>query len=861
MSDTDNIAFAYHDGRAFGKYILAGMIGRGGMAEVYKSRHPDLDREVAVKVLHPFLTDTPGFVERFRREARAAASLRHPNIVQIYDFDVTEEGLYYMVMEYIDGESYDTYLAHHTLPLPQAQITNFYRQICSALQVAHEKGVVHRDIKPANIMIDKQGRPYLADFGIAQIVGDTRLTQSGMSTGTPQYMSPEQVTGGTISPATDIYALGIMLYQLTTGHLPFTGGNPATVMMSHVTEPPQLPHIYAPDISPAVESVILKALAKEHGDRFEDAATLWQALAAAESGMVVELLAPTGVMTRSGATAPHIGPAQTVPGKAVPDTAVSSEPQPTLITTAGGLPSWVWPVVAVAAVALVAVGFLLARGGGASPPVESTPPGDIGENEEVTIPVGADTAVPTETAMPASTPTETPTLSPTPSPTPPIPGMRFIPGGTFTMGNAQGNADEQPPHEVTLADFFMDETEVTNAAYAQFVAEMGHAAPPYWRQPDPSQWQIVAENVYIAGNVSDPFMYDGVNVQPVAGIISMTLDADTDEGLLTAVFTGTLRPTADQIYTGTFRIEQDFFFDGPPFPPFKEGGIGDLVHMHGQSGNELPMYPEMTAYIGTWGTADVYFNDELLFPALGTHLMYSDGVRDDAEMFIRRGDGQCCFSPAAPADSMQDPDDQEITYWLFPGTDYAEVQDFWIALHFEDVMELAAPDFLGPAIYSEGQELYPVTSVAWEDAAAYCEWVGGRLPTEAEWEYAARGPQGFLYPWGDEKGDVRHNSGNVLAGTAPVGSFPDAASPFGLQDMAGNVWEWTADWYDPDYYAQSPAENPTGPANGTEKVARGGGFQLLDFLGLDETRSTHRLPLDTAVLREDVGFRCVLPTN
>jgi serine/threonine-protein kinase len=857
MSDTVSMAFAYHGGRPFGKYTLEGLVGRGGMAEVYKSRHPDLDREVAVKVLHPFLTDTPGFVERFRREARAAASLRHPNIVQIYDFDVTENGLYYMVMEYIDGTSFDNYLLRHPPPLSLSQTMDFYRQICGALQVAHEKGVVHRDIKPANIMVDKAERPYLADFGIAQIVGDSRLTQSGMSTGTPQYMSPEQVTGGAISPATDIYALGIMLYQLTTGHLPFEGGNPATIMMNHVTEPPELPHVYAPDISPAIESVILKSLAKEPSDRFEEAAGLWQALAAAQGGTAVDLPAQTGVKTRSGVTAVHPEPVGTLAGSAASETVVAPEPQPTLITAVGGTPGWVWPVVAVAVVALVAVGFLLARGSGMTPSPTPTSASDINSPGEAAV-IPAPTTAPTATPSPTQTPAPTGTATPTSTPTPPIGGMRFIPGGVFTMGNSQGNADEQPPHEVTLSDFFMDETEVTNAAYAQFVAETGHAAPAYWRQPDPSQWQVTAQNAYIAGDPTDLFMVDGLHVQPVTGVLSMTLDADTDKGLLTAVFTGTLRPTADQIYTGTFRIEQDFFFDGPPFPQFKEGGIGDQVHMHGQSGNELPMYPELTAYIGTWGTADLYFNDELLFSALGTHLMYSDGVRDDTGLFIRRADGQCCFSPAAPADSGLDPNDQEITYWLFPGVDYSEAQDFWIALHFEDITELVAPIFRGPAAYPEGQELYPVTNVSWFDAAAYCEWIGARLPTEAEWEYAARGPQGNLYPWGNEKGDVRQNSGNVLAGTAPVGSFPEASSPFGLQDMAGNVWEWTADWYDPEYYADSPPENPTGPVNGMEKVVRGGGFQLLDFLGLDEARSTHRLPLDPTVPREDVGFRCAL---
>ncbi len=849
MSDTVSMAFAYHGGRAFGKYTLEGLIGRGGMAEVYKSRHPDLDREVAVKVLHPFLTDAPDFVARFRREARAAASLRHPNIVQIYDFDVTEDGLYYMVMEYIDGESFDKFLAHHPGPLPPAQTLDFYRQICGVLQVAHEKGVVHRDIKPANIMLDKQQRPYLADFGIAQIVGDARLTQSGMSTGTPQYMSPEQVTGQAISPATDIYALGIMLYQLTTGRLPFEGGNAATIMMNQVAEPPEMPSVYAPDISPALESVILKALAKESPDRFPNAAALWQAIEAAQEGTAVTV-PPSSVTTNR--------PLATHPQTPVAGTAVTPEPAPTIITQAVSTPVWVWPVAIVAMAALVAVGFLLARGGvgGTVPPTvaASVPPTEA--NEAVLPPV-------TETAIPTSspTPTFTPTPSPTPSPTPPLAGMHFIPGGTFRMGNAAGNGDEQPLHDVTVSDFFMDVTEVTHAAYARFVAETGQAAPEYWQQPDPSLWQIMAQDAYLAGSIADPFAYDGTAVQPVAGVLSMTLDADNDVGFMVVVITGTIRPSAEEIYTGTFRIVQDFFFDGPPFPAFKEGGIGDLVHMHGQSGNELSMYPELTGYIGTWGFADVFLDDEMLFQALGIHVMYSGGVRDDQAHFIRRGDGQCCFSPDAPGDSALDPEDPEISIWLFPGADYTGIESFWIPLHFEDVTELIRPAFIGPPLPPEGQADYPVTNVTWADAAAYCAWLGARLPTEAEWEYAARGPQGFLYPWGNEKGTVRLNSANALAGTAPVGSFPEAASPFGLQDMAGNVWEWTADWYDTDYYAASPPENPTGPNKGMEKVARGGGFRLRDFLGLDEARSTHRLPLDPALSFADVGFRCALPAG
>jgi serine/threonine protein kinase len=245
------------------------------MAEVYKAYHPGLECYVAIKVLHPFLAGEKDFLARFEREARVVATFRHPNIIQVYDYESNvEDRCYYMVMEFIDGPSLKTRLRDlgqegRRLPLDEA--IRIVIAVANALDYAHRHGMVHRDIKPANIMFTQDGQVILTDFGIARMVDTTPLTASGAMVGTPAYMAPEQGMGRVRDERADIYSLGVMFYQLATGNLPFDADTPMAIVLKHIHAPLLPPTTLNPGLPPAVEAVIMRALAKDPDKRYQSA--------------------------------------------------------------------------------------------------------------------------------------------------------------------------------------------------------------------------------------------------------------------------------------------------------------------------------------------------------------------------------------------------------------------------------------------------------------------------------------------------------------------------------------------------------------------------------------------------------------
>lgn len=290
------------------RYIVEEILGQGGMSSVYKGTDPNLKRVVAIKVIHPHLSSNSDFVQRFEEEAAAVAQLRHHGIIQVYDFN-RDDDLYYMILEFVPGETLQDHLKRLNdsgRKLSHSQAIEYMASICDAVDYAHQRGMIHRDIKPANLMLTTTGQVILMDFGIAKIVGGTRHTATGAVVGTAMYMSPEQIKGEQPDRRTDVYSLGVTLFEMVSGRPPFDAQSAMTLMMMHINDP--IPNIKSlnPEVPDALVAIINKALAKDPNNRYQTtaqmAAALRNALSASTSSPLATMMEDATFMSQGRGT-------------------------------------------------------------------------------------------------------------------------------------------------------------------------------------------------------------------------------------------------------------------------------------------------------------------------------------------------------------------------------------------------------------------------------------------------------------------------------------------------------------------------------------------------------------------------------
>jgi formylglycine-generating enzyme required for sulfatase activity len=809
-----------------GRYELLEILGKGGMGVVHKAHDNQLEIDVAIKLLPEFLANDKRGVEILKTEARAAIKLSHPNIIRLFNFEDRPEGKF-LIMEFIDGKTLDEVLDEcPDKRMPEEDVIRYGIEACKGLGYAHSQGVIHRDIKPSNMMVDSRGCVKITDFGIARVIKESHTRQTGaVTSGTLLYMSPEQIRGRRCDARSDIYSLGIALYELLTGNVPFRSGD---ITHQHLNEvPPPME-----DVSEGLNAIVLKCLDKEPENRFQSTGELIRALQAGRADV------PPDAETKREQAAP-ITPSRR-----------------------RRLPGAVAAVLIVLVVGLVIYTVyrrVVAWSAGPTVTTETDVHQDI-----------AKIAEPEEEATNARMAALNADAKAW------FPEIWEAAEEKFQAAQELGDAGETTRAIQRYREVAVDYKSVAEAARkiamekksaenarnsmqtarreAEEVGAMTHA-PDLWSEGDLAGrkadelfegWEYVsAEELY--SNAARAFQ----EAEKRGNEIVRNLSAEENE-----------RAEANRARSETEEAQRRADSE-------KASQYAQIPYRQGrqklENAAEKYQRKEYTTAAALYREAGELFRASEREAAKRDELPAGLVRRGDA--FINEKDGaEMKLIPAGQFVMGSPPgegnSDEHPLHRIELDEFYIDKYEVTVEQYMKFVYETghrAPPTWVSK--YSPGSN-HPIVGVSWEDAVAYAAWTGKRLPTEAEWEKAARDGDGRKYPWGLGAPDgggykANYNPGDYAQDgyefTAPVGSFESGRSPFGVHDLAGNVAEWCQDWYAAGYYENSPRKNPTGPDTGAERVVRGGSWR--GFAGA--VRASGRsffAPRETQI---DVGFRCV----
>jgi formylglycine-generating enzyme required for sulfatase activity/predicted Ser/Thr protein kinase len=832
-----------------GRYQIVRLIARGGMGAVYLATDQRLDDvQVAVKEMSSIYSpgDTAAFAQAvadFRREAAMLARLSHPNLPRVFD-RFEEEGKQFLVMELVEGKTLRQVLLERGGQIELNELRGWALQLCDVLGYLHKQQppIIYRDLKPSNVMLRPDGRLALIDFGIARFYKPGQNADTAIY-GTMGYAAPEQYGEGQSDQRTDIYAMGVLFYHALTGY--------------DVTSTPfRLPPIQRlrPDLPPHVANLITRSIALEPNDRFSS---------------VDEIAAQLRQITDTSA--------------------ITAQPEPQTTKRQSGMPIWAFIGVLVLIIGLVGGTFLALNN--RSPSQIATPP--ISATTEYTPTAGAQQA---PTAQQQSTPIENTVSVALP------PDMLLVPAGIFTMG-ADNDSATAPAHSINIsAPFLIERTEVTNRAYRACV-NAGICQPP-------TQNSSLTHDDYFTNTAYDNYPVVNVTWQQARDFCAWRgrrLPTEAEWEYAARGSDERPYPWGDTWDENNLRLTgadltNDLIAVGSYPQNASPFGALDMVGnvWEWTSSRDL-QYPyaagdgrELTSIGGNrivrggaWGNDPTNARTTTRDSQDPNYANWNLGIRCAADLPTLTANILPDDLPTPPEGMVAVPGGilimgstrEQIEQWsneygweLMIGEtpqsivtigpfllDRTEVTNQQYAAFMAATGHPAPSNPFNPNelnIWRDGTfppDLadHPVVNVTWHDARAYCAWAGGRLPSEAEWEWAARGPEGWLWPWGNTFDQTRLNSKESdISTTQSADNNPDGASWVGALNMAGNVWEWTSSLAWPYPYNQIDGREDAN-SNGSRQI-RGGSWYDTYIAG----HTSNRNPFDTNLANVNVGFRC-----